>query len=428
MKNRTLLSSSLIFATLIALLIGCKVVNSKLQGQEVSLSMPMADIDWDILEKAKVMFPTEEAYNAYKKLPLLELKMFEDNACLRKMKLSESFYMKYPDDYRQDKARHLFISANPLFISKTISDSLKQILGSIPRKESRRFMNLLPIDSMAMSQWLHRGNAMVAEVLASDRAIEDKEEAEWSLFGRDFVKGVYNFSFHLNETKVGNANYWESFQLRLKTHIVKYAELPIVADRATDFLSSLKVFAPELAKASWRELLLMDTNSKKLGFKALHNMAKKQLGALVVESGDKPLDMSFTAIDGTTVDLAKLRGKVVLVDFWASWCTPCVKEIPHLKELYDKYHTKGFEIIGITLDGKEAEETVNSIIESKKILWPQRFEGVGFHDDNYRQLYGIGSLPTVWLVSKEGIIVDRNARGERLEPLLRKGLGLAAEK
>ncbi|MBE8719941.1 hypothetical protein C4F40_04250 [Sphingobacterium sp. Ka21] len=82
------------------------------------------------------------------------------------------------------------------------------------------------------------------------------------------------------------------------------------------------------------------------------------------------------------------------------------------------------EVIGICLDDASARVRTQQLLKNHGVNWPQRFEGVGFSTDAYRLLYVINSLPTVWLLDKQGIVVDSNARGEKLEPMIRKYLGL----
>jgi thiol-disulfide isomerase/thioredoxin len=136
------------------------------------------------------------------------------------------------------------------------------------------------------------------------------------------------------------------------------------------------------------------------------------------------VNLTFTALDGRKVNNESLKGKIVLIDCWATWCGPCLKEMPHIKELYDKYHDKGFEVIGISMDEPSAKERVKKLIKQKNIPWPQRFEGKGFEEDSFRKQYDIKSLPTVYLLNREGIIVDKNARGEKLEALIKQHLNL----
>jgi thiol-disulfide isomerase/thioredoxin len=120
-----------------------------------------------------------------------------------------------------------------------------------------------------------------------------------------------------------------------------------------------------------------------------------------------PLDLKFTALDGTEVDLAKMRGKVVLIDFWATWCGPCVKEIPNVVEAYEELHPKGFEVIGISLDQDKAK--LEAFIKEKGMAWPQYFDGKGWQNE-ISSRFGIQSIPAMWLVNKKGILVSTNAR------------------
>lgn len=122
----------------------------------------------------------------------------------------------------------------------------------------------------------------------------------------------------------------------------------------------------------------------------------------------KPLDLKFTAIDGRKVDLAELRGKVVLIDFWATWCGPCVHELPNVLSAYQDLHPKGFEIVGISLD--EDKGKVESFVKEKGMEWPQFFDGKGWKNE-ISSRFEIHSIPAMWLVNKQGMLVSTNARG-----------------
>ncbi len=118
-----------------------------------------------------------------------------------------------------------------------------------------------------------------------------------------------------------------------------------------------------------------------------------------------------TAIDGTLVDLAAYRGKVVLVDFWATWCGPCVGELPHLKTAYEKHHAAGFEIIGVSLD-KDGEKLA-AFTKENAMPWPQIFDGQG-GQNKLAQAYGIRSIPATFLLDRDGKIAAKGLRGDAL--------------
>jgi thiol-disulfide isomerase/thioredoxin len=114
----------------------------------------------------------------------------------------------------------------------------------------------------------------------------------------------------------------------------------------------------------------------------------------------KPVPMKFVAVDGREVDLSRMRGKVVLVDFWETECVPCVAEMPRVKAALEMYQEKGFEVIGISSDTDKGK--LERLLKEKAITWPQYFEGR--QRNQFVNEYGINSFPHMFLVDKKGCL------------------------
>jgi len=182
--------------------------------------------------------------------------------------------------------------------------------------------------------------------------------------------------------------------------------------------------------AGERQLQLL-TNSRNPG---VAEMGRGKLNALAAARG--PMELKFTAADGREVDLAKLRGKVVIIDFWATWCVPCLKEFPNTKAAYAAYRDQGVEMIGISFDHTpndpakplKSDRTKEAFLADAAKLgmtWPQYYDGKGW-DCALGRRYNIVTIPRIWVLNKEGVLQTQFAYGRGLWDLLAKLTGHTA--
>jgi peroxiredoxin len=128
--------------------------------------------------------------------------------------------------------------------------------------------------------------------------------------------------------------------------------------------------------------------------------------------GQPAVELSLPDLNGNSVSLASLKGKVVLIDFWASWCGPCRHNNPRLVKLYNRYHNKGLEIYGVSLD--ENSEDWKKAVQHDKLNWIQVIDDKGWAATSASS-YGVDMIPSSFLIDKQGVIRNVNMEGPELE-------------
>ncbi|MBL8724619.1 MAG: TlpA family protein disulfide reductase [Planctomycetes bacterium] len=150
-------------------------------------------------------------------------------------------------------------------------------------------------------------------------------------------------------------------------------------------------------------------------------LAAAKIQAANLAPGSDPVAFTTTDLEGKSVSPADYQGKVLLIDFWATWCGPCMAELPHVLKAYEAYHDRGFEILGISLDRDSDRAKLDKVIAEKNMSWRHVYDGK-YWQAEIAVLHDVQAIPFTILIGKDGKVVGTNLRGDKLSEAVAKAL------
>ena len=399
----------LMSSPLLRLLLILSALTASIRAAEPAPAASAADADW---QKFEEVLSVDDGSPRPRTPEERTARIFRD--IKRYVETGDAFIRQHPDDARRWKA---FLQMKDFF------GACLNMLKENPASTTAVNRVMAPGQR---AQWTDRLAVLEKEFQAAPD-VAPALRFQWD------VAAWYETMASLREAKLSpDSPRWDSWRADLDALARKYPEVPDVAGLVKHY-NGTRFPDNDDTPLRRRELASLAES----GNPHLAEAARGQLRFL--DLAKAPIEIAFTAADGRKVDLRDMRGKVVLIDFWATWCAPCIAELPNVKKVYAAYHDQGFEIVGITLENPafapkdtpeqkaaklaRAKDKMLAFVAENQMPWPQYFDGKWWKND-IAQRYVVQSIPAMFLLDKEGRLVSTDARGEKLEQEVKRLLKL----